>query len=105
MGCAYRKADEKIYIGKFGEFDSGIEGGKTITLTVCVPAGTIVERNDDTELPHSSGARTSPLEIHHEGKESWCSVDESSDRWIPLVGEPDRDAFEQRQLKNAVKTR
>lgn len=105
MGCAYRKSDGKIYIGKFGEFDSGIEGGKTISLTVCVPAGTVVERNDSTELPHASGARTSPLEMHHKENESWCSLDGSSDHWVPLVGEPDRDAFERRESENAKTAR
>jgi hypothetical protein len=105
MGCAYRKKDGKLPIGKFGEFDTGSEGGKSVSLTVCVPAGTVIERNDETELPHGGGARISPLELHHEGNESWCSMKGSDDRWIPLIGEPDRETFERRQSDNAGKAR
>jgi hypothetical protein len=105
MGCAYRKKDGKIEIGKFGEFDSGGEGGKGVTLTIRVPAGTVIERNDETELPKGDGAHTSPLKLHHEGEKSWCSRKGSDEHWIPLVGEPDREAFERRQLDDAGKTR
>ena len=60
IGCAYRKHDGKILVGKFGEFDSGGEGGEFVSLKVRVPRGTVIERNDDLELPSCSGARTSP---------------------------------------------
>jgi hypothetical protein len=105
MGCAYRKKDGKIQIGKFGEFDTGGEGGKVITLNVRVSAGTAIERNDETELPHSEGASVSPLEWHNEGDKTWCSMKGSDDHWTPLVGEPDKEAFERRESDNAGKNR
>lgn len=95
MGCAYRKHEGKVFVGKFGEFDSGIEGGKFISLKIRVPEGTVIERTDDLELPGSSGARSSPLRLHQEGKDVWCMVKDSSDRWTPVVGEPDRKTFSQ----------
>lgn len=93
IGCAYRKHDGKILVGKFGEFDSGGEGGEFVSLKVRVPRGTVIERNDDLELPSCSGARTSPLVLHQEGKDLWCSVEGSSERWTPVIGEPDKEAF------------
>jgi len=94
MGCAYHKRDGKILVGKFGEFDTG-EGGKFVSLKIRVPEGTVIERTDDMGLPNSSGARVSPLCLHQEGKDSWCSLKVSSEHWIPVVGEPDKEEFAQ----------
>jgi hypothetical protein len=95
MGCAYRECDRKIHVGKFGEFDSGIEGGKFVSLKVRVPDGTVIERNDDMELPSSGGAKGSPLRLHQEGKDVWCSVEGSREHWTPVFGEPDKETFAQ----------
>jgi hypothetical protein len=95
MGCAYRKHDGKLFVGKFGEFDSGGEGGKFVSLTVRVPEGTVVERSDELELPSGDRARSSPLSLHQEGKDLWCSVEGSNDHWTPVLGEPDKETYAQ----------
>ena len=95
MGCAYRETDGTIHIGKFGEFDSGIEGGTSLSLKVRVPEGTVIARNDDLELPNGGGARGSPLQLHQKGKDLWCSVEGSNEHWTPVFGEPDEEVFAQ----------
>jgi hypothetical protein len=42
----------------FGEFDSGGEGGRSIKLTVSVPEGIRVERDDTHEMKRSDIVRT-----------------------------------------------
>jgi hypothetical protein len=99
MGCAYRKRDGKILVGKFGEFDSGGDGGKFVSLKVRAPEGTVIERSDEFELPSGAGARTSPLALHQEGKDLWCSIEGSSERWTPVFGDPDRETFAQQSTE------
>jgi hypothetical protein len=95
MGCACLASDGKLRIAKYGEFSCG-EGGRAIQLTIRVPQGVRVEKdNREKESQRAQEVTSSPLEIHQEGKETWCVLEGSKQRWTPIPSEPDKETFAQ----------
>ncbi len=95
MGCACLASDGKLRIATYGEFVCG-EGSRAIQLTIRVPQGVRVEKdNREKELQRGQEVTGSPLELHQEGKETWCALEGSKQRWTPIPSEPDKGTFAQ----------
>jgi hypothetical protein len=93
MGCACLESAGMLRIAKYGEFSCS-DGRRTVELTIRVPQGVRVEKGSpELELQKSQPVASSPLEMHQEGKETWCALEGSTQRWIPVPGEPDQETF------------
>ena len=88
MGCAWRSQDGKLYLATFGEFLTPGSGGRTIKLTVAVPDGIDVERNDHYEMSRTGRVMRSQLERHSDEGGVWYSFKDSSEKWTPIRDEP-----------------
>ena len=95
MGCAYRKHEGKVFVGKFGEFDSGIEGGNSSRSRFAFPREPLSREPMTWSFrgPVVPGVLLSAF--IKRARMSGASVKDSSDRWTPVVGEPDRKTFSQ----------
>jgi hypothetical protein len=90
MGCAWLSKNGKLFLATFGEFLSGGDGGRTIELTVAVPEGIHVERDDRYEMVRTSdlSAHSSKLREHISDGEVWYSPKGSDEKWLSIDDEP-----------------
>jgi len=89
MGCAWRSDAGKLYLATFGE-SLCPEGGQTIDLTVTVPKGIHVDRDDTYEMSRSLKHRvtSSKLRRRRENERTWYSAKDRNQKWMPIPDVP-----------------
>lgn len=90
MGCAWRSEAGKLRLATFGEWRT-MEGGASLALEILVPEGVRVERDSSYEMDRDQVTSISQLEAQGTANDRWYSLENSSERWLPVPDEPDRE--------------
>jgi hypothetical protein len=76
MGCATRAEGGALVVAVHGEWDSGIEGGRSLKLVAMVPVGVEVEQRKGLSKPADAGRVWSGLSLPAAG---WTAVPDTPD--------------------------
>lgn len=94
MGCATRRAGDKVVLATFGEWNSFIEGGARMHLLLRVPAGISVERRGGLSGEDSAGhvrERVDGVKSTEVEEGVWFGPVAPAPGWQALPSAPDLD--------------